>query len=229
MPHRRGLTLVETLTVVVAVAITLALGWIVFIHNPRPHHRGAPRMQNNTQLRGIHQSMVMYAQGNGGHFPGLDRHGDPAALAVEDRLKILLDGNYFTPEYLISPSETDPAIHEWQPGSAFTADNHSYALLQVPVAGGRHAEWSETLNTEAIVMSDRNTGASPSDADVQSIHTNTPGDWRGGVAHNDNSVVFETTHRLPTRFDFDPANQLADDHLFEADSDNDAYLIHSGN
>ncbi|MEX0653397.1 MAG: prepilin-type N-terminal cleavage/methylation domain-containing protein [Phycisphaeraceae bacterium] len=236
MPHRRGLTMVEALVAMVALTILAAL--LLPALASRPIRTGC--YINNTQLRGIHQAMVMYAQGNGGHFPGLDRHGDPAALAVENRLKILLDDNYFTPEYLVSPNETDPAIHEWQPGSAFTADNHSYALLQVPAAGGRHAEWSETLNTEAIVMSDRNTGTSANPASIYSgqpiadrhrppyawhQRRHGPG-WSGVVVRNDNSTAFETTHRHPTNY---AGLAHRDDHLFDAAGDNDAYLTHSGN
>ncbi|MEX0655410.1 MAG: hypothetical protein WD534_03290 [Phycisphaeraceae bacterium] len=191
----------------------------------------AQRMQNNTQIRGIHQAMVMYAQGNNSRFPGITQQGQSTQVteaSVHGRLRILLDGNFFTPEYLVSPSETDAAIHEWQYGNTFTDDNHSYAILSITAEGARRAEWSETLNSQAIVMGDRNIGAGSDDAQVESIHNSTPGYWRGGVAYNDNRVTFETTHRLPTRFGSDPANQHPNDNLFEADGDGDALLIHSG-
>ena len=53
--------------------------------------RTARQMQSNTQLRGLHQSMVMYSQQNDGRYP--------------DDMGVLLDGNYFTPEYAISPRD----------------------------------------------------------------------------------------------------------------------------
>lgn len=51
--------------------------------------RTARQMQSNTQLRGIHQAQVTYAQGNNGKFA--------------DDLAVLLEGNFFTAEYLLSP------------------------------------------------------------------------------------------------------------------------------
>src|SRR5690606_18902402 len=133
-------------------------------------------------VRGIHQGMVMYAQGNNSRFPGLtgqnmlfpsdgfqvNDHTKDGAFP-ETRYRIMLDGNYFTGEYMISPSETKT---EWTTGVVTTL-NFSYAMLQIsdgtgsvennllaPDANaGRRAEWSETLNTEAAIMGDRNTGA----------------------------------------------------------------------
>ncbi len=54
--------------------------------------RSARQMQSNSQLRGIQQSMVMYAQGNDGQYP--------------DDLTRLLEQNYFTPEYMLSPQDS---------------------------------------------------------------------------------------------------------------------------
>ncbi|MEM9250925.1 MAG: DUF4190 domain-containing protein [Planctomycetota bacterium] len=203
--------------------------------------RTAHQMQNNTQVRGIHQSMVMYAQSNNGQFPGLDGAGNvtldsatPYAGGANgghpaERLEALLDGNYFTGEYAIAP--TEPGLVPWQ-GGQVNEDNYSYAMLRIahgntgdltwrkpagepqPDAYGRLIEplsdtvqeWSETLNPNAPVLGDRNTGA---DATTQasSIHTQlNSGDWRGSVGFNDNHVVFETTQELTTQLGNGPVN-----------------------
>lgn len=192
-------------------------------------------MQLITPTRGIHQGMVIFAQGNNGWFAGLDIHGK-GNPTVEERLQILLTGNYFTPQYIISPGETDPTITATTDGIV-RVTNHSYALLQLnpgvtfdadkPVADGspyaRRKEWRDTTNPDAPIIADRNIGTVTA---PQSIWTITPGDWRGSVTHNDNSTSFETSHIAP-RTVYAGVETLKD-HLFEAAGDDDALLIHSG-
>jgi hypothetical protein len=52
---------------------------------------------------------------------------------------------------------------------------------------GRRREWKETINSSAVVISDRNLGT-PGNA--SSIWTNSPGDWTGTVTMNDGSATF---------------------------------------
>ncbi len=88
--------------------------------------------------------------------------------------------------------------------------HYSYAMLDIHAdpdnatqvaedAKGRGAEWRATLNSQAIVLSDRNTGTD-ADQKVQSIHTDDPGDWRGSVLWNDNHVAFESSQYFETKF-----------------------------
>ncbi len=135
---------------------------------------------------------------------------------------LLLEGNYFTGEYAISPSETKAA---WTSSGAtsLTSDNMSYAMLRLndgtALADGDGpgllgSEWQDTLNTEAAVLGDRNTGTNTTTA-ISSIHTDeNEGDWRGSVAWNDNHVVFETEPTLSTKYG-QYNNSDGDDNLFE--------------
>lgn len=189
----------------------------------------AQRMQSNTQLGGIHQSMAMYAQDNRDLFPGLERRDGDVRLVdatPAGRLFILVDADYFTAEYAVSPSEADPYIEQWRGAGPFTEDHYSYALLSIADPGERRKEWSYTLNSRAIVLTDRNIGISGNDREVQSIHTGQPGDWRGGVVHNDNHVAFESWHRFHTQYGQGPEHR--DDNLFESTGADDALLIHTG-
>ncbi|MEX0885699.1 MAG: hypothetical protein WD009_04590 [Phycisphaeraceae bacterium] len=210
----RGMTLTEVIAVV-AVAIVAGGGLFLWLDSQRQRSRHWP---NTRELRGIHQAMVMYSGGNNGFYPGLDAGGEPIATDVEDRLTLLLDGDYFSPDYLVSSLERERA--PWESGP-FTSDHYSYAMLQLPEAGGRYDEWSETLSTNAIVLGDRNTGTAD---DPASVHDGEP--WRGSVVWNDNHVAFETTHIHDTAYG---GFEHTDDHIFKADGDDDAYLIHSGN
>ena len=116
--------------------------------------------------------------------------------------------------------------------------HYSYAMLSIagqpgspPDAENCAAEWSQTLNTQAIVMSDRNTGRNATTG-VESIHTTRAGDWKGSVLWNDNHVGFEQNCIFETRYGSGTlnidANQQGTDNLFHRAGDDDAYLIHQG-
>lgn len=120
--------------------------------------RTSRMMQNSTQLRGVHQGLITYCNSNKDWFAGLDSKGQDAGVTVEERFYVLLDGDYFTPEYIVSPLEDDFTIGVWPGAGAVTSRHYSFALLQLPPQGPRRAEWRQTLNSQAIVVADRNTG-----------------------------------------------------------------------
>lgn len=230
MPRHRAFTLLE-LAVVLIIFVVLAATVV-----PMFGRRRSSCGMNVSQLRGIHQSLVMYADNNGGYFAGLDASGADAGLSVEHRFQVLLEANYFTGEYAVSPIEAKPP---WIIGAVTTA-NYSYAMLQIPMAGGRRDEWSVTLSADAIVLGDRNTGTP---AQPTSIHSNQPrpktggiGDWlwtrrygpgwSGQVVFNDNHTEYLETPVHDTTYS---RSANLSDHLFQATADDDALLIHSGN
>jgi len=184
--------------------------------------RTARKMQGTTQIRGITQAMATSASGNGNYYPGLDSRGNPIDLTVEGRFYMLLDQNAFTGAYIISPSETKT---QWTTGQ-LTSDNYSYALLDISENNDRRKEWRANINAFAIPISDRNTGASNNNADVESIFTNTPGQWEGSVAWNDGSAGIEYTHELETQYGNSSGYQS--DNIFEQSAGDDAAMIHSG-
>lgn len=187
--------------------------------------RHGPPNPNGTHLRGIHQGMVLYSQGNKFWYPGVTKTGNGPEVfepTIAGRLKPLLDGNYFTSQYLISPGETDPRIKAWSSGP-FTAANHSYALLSLNAPGDRRYEWSDRTNTQAAIATDRNTGLDD-DTNVQSYWTQTPGDWRGSTVYGDNSVQFLTSPVTTTKYGTTVRNNS--DHLFQAPTPDDAWMVH---
>jgi len=215
MNKRQGFTLIELLVVISIIALLIG----ILLPALGAARRTARQMQSNTQVRGIHQSMVMYAQSNSDKYPGLSGAGNihkgadivssaQSGGKPEARFAILLDGNFFTGAYAISPAETKT---EWTTGYVTTI-HYSFAMLQWtdansgngnPPTGshaGRLAEWSQSLNTLAPAMSDRGVGTGPTD--LWSIHTedNNSANWRGSVAWNDNHVNFNTTQKLTTKY-----------------------------
>ncbi|MEM9020924.1 MAG: hypothetical protein AAGC44_10205 [Planctomycetota bacterium] len=149
-------------------------------------------------------------------YEGFNGSGD--GDTVEARYWALFAGDFVAADYAVSPSEVDdlpiydlgpntiPAPVVWNTDSG---DKHySYAMLSIngepgrsPDAPPRAAEWTQSVNPMAIVLSDRNTGSGTSDTQVRSIHTDDPGDWKGSVGWNDNSVMFEQSHdRFETKY-----------------------------
>ncbi len=154
MRERKGFTLIELLVVISIIALLIG----ILLPALAAARATARRMQSNTQLRGIHQGMVMFAQGNNENYPGLTSAGryiaqDSATIErlidngylSEDfdwgggsqpaaRYALLVEGDYFAGDYMTSPSEARPA---------FGVDNdsidhydgseraYSYAMLEI--------------------------------------------------------------------------------------------------
>ncbi len=195
---------------------------------------------NISHVRGIIQGSLLYAQGNNEYYPGLTSSGSTAIPAVPgsatnnvytvlandqsvaNRFAILLNGNFFTPEYMRSPSET---LNKTSPaaGGAITTGNFSYAMLQISgtaADAGRDSEWKYTINAQAAVIGDRGQGGNLRQT---SIHVKTttdpairPTDWRGEVGWNANHVEFMTSAVLPTTKYGSVVN--TDDNLFTNDN-----------
>ncbi len=220
MHHPRGFTFRDMLILTACVAAVIAVG-LVAIPPLRSPGVGPP----SHQLRAIVQGCILFAQGNGEYYPGLDPDGNVIGATAAGRFKLLQDGNYFTPEYAISPSESDPTIQVWPGSGPITANHHSYATLQISVPGARRTEWTATTNKFAPVISDRNTGTDAS-AHVSSIHVTGTGKWHGNIAYNDCHVEFAKRHVVRRRKYGSVVNK--GDNLFDAAGADDAYMIHSG-
>jgi prepilin-type N-terminal cleavage/methylation domain-containing protein len=201
MRKTKAFTLIELLVVISIIALLIG----ILLPALGAARRTARQMQNSTQVRGIHTALVLFAQGNGTYYPGRTNTGATAAqhtgqaapLQVENRFRELLEDNYFTGEYAISPSETKTPWTEKNVESA----NYSYAMLNQIAStdtGENENEWRETTNTEAPVLGDR---AITNGSFYKSVHTNptTSGtEWRGSVGWNDNHVTFEADATVDT-------------------------------
>lgn len=250
----KGFTLIELLVVISIIALLIG----ILLPALGAARRVARQTQNSSQVRGIHQAILSHATTNKHRFVGLGKpdfnsngfidSGIPntgstkqAGNFVEARYWILLDGKYFSGEYCISPVETKSI---WTTG-AVSSKNYSFAMLNVTKMGtkgknatGRIAEWSDSLNSDAIVITDRNTGTGTDADTVKSIHTNKAGDYRGSIGWNDNHVNFEHTSIFETRY-YEGAkvvdkNGEGKDTLFNEEKDsegkygNDAHMANAG-
>ncbi len=243
--RRKGFTLIEMLVVISIIALLIG----ILLPSLGAARRNAARMENSTRVRGIHQGMATYAGTNRDKMPGMTStggvipdSGDDESLTnesgngdtVQGRYAIMLRAKLFSPEYIISPIDSN--TERWDPGTKFDAKvrarNYSYAMLSI--ARGqttsfkwfRREEWGGgNVNNRAIMLVDRNTGegiGELGDSDVAtSYHNGTY--WEGSAVWNDNHITFESKHyELETRYgsspdkvSIDPQTGLPLDNIFE--------------
>jgi prepilin-type N-terminal cleavage/methylation domain-containing protein len=198
MKRKKAFTLIELLVVISIIALLIG----ILLPTLGAARKTALRMKSNARVRGIHGALIQYSQGNNDKYAGLG--SDMTTYSANDewaltgrRFQILLDGSFFTSEYIVSPVEASKIPRSQN----ITTRNFSYALLRMAHAGGRQNEWAATLNSEAAIAMDRNTTQeddfntkSKAGTKARSIHSDN--DWRGSVAYNDGHTIFETNNKL---------------------------------
>ncbi len=212
MRKSKGFTLIELLVVIAIIALLIGL----LLPALQKARVAARRSQNSNQIRNILQSLNVFAETNQGKFPGIggrpinangykEINMNPSGWSssytaqmdgnnVQPRYWEMMSRNQFTGEVAVSPFDIK---ENWTTGPV-DFDHYSYAMLDLDEGGvvkaPRAVEWSNKVNSDAVIVSDRNIGANaavvPTTGNnaVQSNQTTTPGRWEGNVGFGDGHV-----------------------------------------
>ena len=257
---RRAFTLIELLVVISIIALLIA----ILLPALGSARKSARLMQNTTQTRGQQQGMVMFGGENKGYYPGIDSSGrrfidaadnlsDKPGNMVQARFALLVEGEFLTPDYLISPAEfNEEYVHEpykLGSGAPFRSNHYSYAMLelgnvqpmsQTPTSIGyyRTKEWNaERMNSQVLVIADRLLSYAPSPFDLENYRNLHNGDggkyiasqvWNDGHAETTNTFLAETEY-YGIRNDRDNVYARQDDPFANTQTPVSPGGVHTGN
>jgi type II secretory pathway pseudopilin PulG len=212
----RAFTHIDAMIITCIAAAVLVILFALLVPALSRSRTPSNQSMNSAYMRGIHQSMVIFAQSNNGHLPGLNAscevlpsHASEFASApgntltgasMAARYYILLNGSLIPGNLLINPHDV---LSKWNSSTAFpTIHQFSYTALRIGISPhstdigphtARAAEWRDNANSQAILLTDRNTAPTAHSNTVRSVwaSSSSPGaDWRGTTLWGDNHAEF---------------------------------------
>ena len=228
MQTRRAFTLTELIVVIPAVALMILL----VLSCGRKHHGGGGIMKNSTLTRSLVQAMMTHASSNKDILPGRGKNGEvPASQieysdlgghSVEGRYAILLENALIDSPVMLSPG--DNRNTPWTAPNMVTAENYSYALLELETSAPRQQTWDggNVSSTNPLVCDRLTSTITPNGRNrhtYKSYWSATNQAWLGSVGYGDAHAEYEDDPFVAdTRFS---DLTCAEDDLFHDDTHGD--------
>jgi len=184
MLHRsrtRGFTLIELLVVIAIIALLIGI-LLPALGRARSN---AKYMKCATQIKQIHQALVLWAEDYRGEFPLPNEFSEETAdqaaetgNSTANLHSLMIFNNFYSPELAVCPSEPNGAVSvdedydygqgttnlqdtdQWDPdfkGDIENARNGSNVSYanMAPIGSRVNAEWQNSLNSSFAMLSDR--------------------------------------------------------------------------
>lgn len=173
---RRGLTWVD---VVVAVLLLGLIGVVLLSSMGRARGHGGRQLKDSTQIRGIQQGLILWANNNQDRYPLpslVDKDGTTIAGEADEKdttanmVSLMIFNGFFSPEICVSPAEsngairifdkyqytdpsgaTDPKKALWDPGfrADFTTGEGNFSYGHAVLWGERKERWKADQSFDA--------------------------------------------------------------------------------
>jgi prepilin-type N-terminal cleavage/methylation domain-containing protein len=207
----RGFTLIELLVVISIIALLIG----ILLPALGAARRAANRMNNSSNQKNIVTSLITFGTDYGGYpsddMPDANSGSEDYGKGVEERFTAMLVNDYFTGQILINPGDQRTAYegdpNTLGPSSFIGLDRLSYDMLALDGSGtdaelvnNTHPEWGRTLNSQAVLLADRNTEGGGADS-AASVWDQTAGNWEGTMAWGDGHAGFEQSPEVDTKVD----------------------------